>query len=185
LSLLGERLLEIHDALSAAGLPHAFGGAIALAYCTQEPRGTRDLDLNIFVSPAQAGEALAALPEGVTVSPADVERAQRDGQVRLWWQDTPIDIFLDVHDFHAEVAATLHERPFMDRAIPVVDCTALAVFKALFDRTRDWADVEEMIAAGSLDVARATLWLRHFQGQESSVAKRLEALPSGTVNPDG
>ncbi len=178
MSLLGERLLEIHDALSSAGLPHAFGGAIALAYCTQEPRGTRDLDVNIFVSPAQADEALAALPEGVTVSPADVERATRDGQVRLWWQDTPIDIFLDVHDFHAEVAAGVRERPFMDRTIPVVDCTALAVFKALFDRTRDWADIEEMIAAGSLDVARASRWLRSFQGAESPAAMRLEALRS-------
>ncbi|MFZ2050930.1 MAG: hypothetical protein WAU69_08385 [Solirubrobacteraceae bacterium] len=181
MSLLGERLLEIHDALSAAGLPHAFGGAIALAYCTQEPRGTRDLDVNIFVSPAAAGAALAALPAGVAVSPADVERAMRDGQVRLWWEETPIDIFLDVHDFHVEVAAGVRERPFMDRAIPVVDCTALAVFKALFDRTRDWADMEEMIAAGSLDVSRATLWLRHFQGQESSAATRLEALCAGAA----
>jgi hypothetical protein len=32
MSLLGQRLLDIHDALSAAELPHAFGGAIALAY---------------------------------------------------------------------------------------------------------------------------------------------------------
>ncbi len=76
MSLLGQRLLEIHDALSDAGLPHAFGGAIALAYCTQEPRGTRDLDVNVFIDPARAGEVFAALPDAVTVT--DAER--RDGR---------------------------------------------------------------------------------------------------------
>src|SRR5262249_41808856 len=45
LSVLAERLIAIHDSLDAAGVPHAFGGAIALAYCTEEPRGTRDLDV--------------------------------------------------------------------------------------------------------------------------------------------
>jgi hypothetical protein len=39
MSALAKRLIDIHDALTAADLPHAFGGAVALAYCTQEPRG--------------------------------------------------------------------------------------------------------------------------------------------------
>ncbi len=30
--------------------------------------------------------------------------------------------------------------------------TELATFKAMFDRTRDWADIEAMVAAGTLDV---------------------------------
>ena len=62
MSLLGERLLAVHDSLTDAALPHAFGGAIALAYCTEEPRGTRDLDVNVFVDPLRAEEALSALP---------------------------------------------------------------------------------------------------------------------------
>jgi hypothetical protein len=33
----------------------------------------------------------------------------------------------------------------------VLGPTELAVFKAMFDRTRDWADIEAMIAAGTLD----------------------------------
>jgi hypothetical protein len=176
LSLLGQRLLEIHDALSAAGLPHAFGGAIALAYCTGEPRGTRDLDVNVFVAPERAAEALAALPAGVAVSEAEIEQARREGQVRLWWEETPVDVFLDVHQFHAEVASSVREVPFMDREIPTVDCTALAVFKALFDRTRDWGDIEEMLAVGSLDLPRACAWLRHFQGSDSPAASKLTDL---------
>ena len=63
MSVLGQRLLAIHEALTGGGIPHAFGGAIALAYCTEEPRGTRDLDVNVFVEPAAAESVLAA-PRG-------------------------------------------------------------------------------------------------------------------------
>lgn len=176
MSLLGQRLLAVHDSLVEAALPHAFGGAIALAYCTQEPRGTRDLDVNVFVDPIRAAEALSALPDVVTVTDADVADATRDGQVRLWWEDTPIDVFLDIHQFHAEVAEDVRSVPFEGRTIPVLDCTALAVFKALFDRTKDWADIEEIIAAGALEAPRATAWLERILGPDSAAVARLKSL---------
>ncbi len=60
MSLLGERLIGVDTALREAAIPHAFGGAIALAYCTEEPRGTRDLDVNIFMEPGRADEVFDA-----------------------------------------------------------------------------------------------------------------------------
>jgi hypothetical protein len=150
-SLLVERLLAVHDALDSARLPHAFGGAIALAYCTQEPRGTRDIDVNIFLDSTEAARVTACLPEQVTVGPADIAAIARDGQVRLWWDDTPLDLFFDVHDFHHGVAAGVREVSLSGRRIPVLGCEALAVFKLLFDRTKDWADIEAMLDAGALD----------------------------------
>jgi hypothetical protein len=176
MSLLAQRLLTVHDALSRAKLPHAFGGAIALAYCTREPRGTRDLDVNVFVAPTRAGEVLAALPDGVTVTDSDVQAAASEGQVRVWWEDTPIDLFLDLHRFHDDVAAGVRLVPFEDRTIPVLGCTALAVFKALFDRTKDWADIEEIAAAGALDLAQAEASLEQLLGADSPAARRLAAL---------
>ncbi len=176
MSLLGERLLAVHDALTDAGLPHAFGGAIALAYCTEEPRGTRDLDVNMFVDPVRAKEALSALPDSVVVSDVDVATAARDGQVRVWWDDTPIDVFLDVHRFHTEVAAGVRSVTFEGRTIPVLDCTALAVFKALFDRTKDWADIEEIVAARALELPQALMWLERIVGSDSPVVARLKSL---------
>lgn len=176
MSLLGERLLAVHDALISAGLPHAFGGAIALAYCTEEPRGTRDLDVNVFVDPVRAKEALSALPDPVVVSEVDIATAARDGQVRLWWDDTPIDVFLDVHSFHAEVAAGVRSVAFEGRTIPVLDCTALAVFKVLFDRTKDWADIEEIVAAHALELPQAVIWLERIVGSDSPVVTRLKSL---------
>jgi hypothetical protein len=175
-SVLASRLIAIHDALSAAGLPHAFGGAIALAYCTEEPRGTRDLDLNVFVRPQLAKEVLAALPEEVARSEQELAKAEADGQIRLWWQDTPIDIFLNVHPFHEEVAKGVRAVPFAGRLVPVVGCTALAVFKALLSRTKDWADIEEMVAMGELSLADALAWLAQIVGADAPAVVRMGAL---------
>jgi hypothetical protein len=176
MSVLASRLIEIHDALSAAGLPHAFGGAIALAYCTEEPRGTRDLDVNVFVEPELAKDVFAALPDGVTRSSAELATAETDGQIRLWWQDTPIDIFLNVHPFHGEVARSVREVPFAGRLVPVVGCTVLAVFKALLSRTKDWADIEEMVAMGEMNVADALAWVTQIVGAADPAIARMRAL---------
>ena len=176
MSVLAQRLLAIDDALSQAGLAHAFGGAIALAYCTEEPRGTRDLDVNVFVAPDLAASVLAALPDGVARSPGELASAERDGQVRLWWQDTPIDIFLDVHPFHVEVARGVRRVPFAGRTVPVLGCTALAVFKMVLSRTKDWADIEEMIDVGAVDVVEARAWASRLLGPDDPAVARLAAL---------
>ena len=166
----------MHDALDAVDHPHAFGGAIALAYCTGEPRGTRDLDVNVFAEPASAQEVLSALPPDVEVHDKDVRAAEAEGQVRVWWGDTPIDLFFDLHDFHAEIAARRVLVPFEGHEIPVLECTDLAVFKALFDRTRDWADIEDMAAAGTLDIPRVQAGLTKFSGVDAPGIARLQKL---------
>ena len=178
MSVLADRLLAVDDALAKAGLAHAFGGAIALGYCTLEPRGTRDLDLNVFVAPERVTEVFAALPEGVTVTALNVEQAERDGQVRVWWDDTPIDVFLDVLPLHGEIAREVRRVPFAGRTIPVLGCDALAVFKAMFDRTRDWADIEAMVDAKALDFELVTQRIRQLDGEDSLRAGRLLALRS-------
>jgi hypothetical protein len=176
MSVLAERLLAIHDALDRAHLPHAFGGAIALAYCTQEPRGTRDIDVNIFVPAETSGEALGAMPRAVAVSRADRDAARRDGQVRLFWDDTPVDLFFDTHEFHREIAGLVAEVPFERRTIPVLGCEALVVFKAMFNRTRDWADIEAVLEAGAVDGRRALDRLRALVGAADPAVVRLSAL---------
>jgi len=166
----------VHDALDAAGHPHAFGGAIALAYCTGEPRATRDLDVNVFANPARAREVLGALPPEVDVEGKDIQAAEADGQVRVWWGDTPIDVVLDLNEFHAELAERRMIVPFEDHEIPVLDCTDLAVLKALFDRTKDWADIEEMVSARTLDIPRVQAWLGRLCGENAAAIHRLQQL---------
>lgn len=176
MSVLAERLLAVHDALTKAEFPHAIGGAIALGYCTLEPRGTKDLDVNVFVTPDRVREVFAALPQPVTVTALNLEQAERDGQVRVWWEQTPIDIFFDVLPFHREVARDVRHVSFAGRTIPVIGCTALTVFKAMFDRTRHWADIEAMIEAKTVDVDDAVAWIRDMAGPDSPEARRLETL---------
>jgi hypothetical protein len=176
MSILAQRLLAVHEALTRAKLPHAFGGAIALAYCTEEPRGTRDLDVNIFSRPRDAAKVLGALPDEVIVRPGDVETAEREGQVRVWWEDTPLDVFLNVHELHDRFAGEVRWVSFEDRTIPVLGCTALIVFKALLNRTKDWADIEEIIEARAGDLPQAIKWLKGLLGPEDSIVERLVSL---------
>lgn len=179
MSSLIERLTAVHDALDKAKLPHAIGGAVALGYCIQEPRGTRDVDINIFVTRARADDVFAALPKDITVTLANVEQVQRDGQTRLMWDDMPVDIFLNVLPFHDEVAAGVRPVVLAGRTIPVLDCGALTVFKAMFDRGKDWADIEAMVEHGSIDVERTAGRIAELDGPDSRRAQRLKDLASG------
>jgi hypothetical protein len=61
---------------------------------------------------------------------------------------------------HAVAAEHRTVVPFAGTRIPVLGSTELAVFKAMFDRTRDWADIEAMIAAGTLDLRAVRAGLR-------------------------
>jgi hypothetical protein len=173
MSELSDRLLAVHAALDTARLPHAFGGAIAYGYCAHEPRGTRDIDVNVFVSPARAHAVLRAMPPQVAVDKDHVRRLRRDGQVRVEWELTPIDIFLDVHDFHREVAGGIRWLPFAGETIPVLGCDALVVFKTMFNRTRDWADIEAMVEAGTFDEAAVQSTLVGLLGADDAAVLRL------------
>jgi hypothetical protein len=166
------KMLAIHGQLVAAGLDHAFGGALALAWCTQQARGTIDVDVNIFVGPDRVADVVAALPSGVTISDGDRVRLERDGQTRLRWDSTPIDVFLSTTDFHEAAATRVRWEPFAGESMPFLACEDLAVFKAFFNRTKDWADLEAMRDAGSLDVAAiAGVLARYLGGDDDRIAR--------------
>jgi hypothetical protein len=176
MSELVDKLYAIHDALKAESLPHAFGGAIALAYCVEEPRGTRDLDVNIFCAAADAERVLKALPEGVRVDADDVQRVQRDGQARLFWDGVPIDVFLNNLPLHDEVASAVVWVPMEGRQAPVLDCASLVLFKSFFDRTKDWGDIEAVALATPEDIEYAAAKLADLVGEEDPAYKRLAAV---------
>jgi hypothetical protein len=170
---LVEKLLAIHRALKAHSLPHAFGGAIALAYCVEEPRGTRDLDVNIFVDAGDAARALEALPDGVRVSKDDIKTVKREGQTRLFWDGVPVDVFLNNLPLHEEVASGVLWVPLGEEQIPVLDCASLVVFKSLFNRARDWGDIEEVAEATPSDVEAAVKTVAGLVGEDDPSYRRL------------
>jgi hypothetical protein len=170
---LVDKVLAVDAGLETAGIPHAFGGAIALAYCIEEARATQDIDVNVFVAPSEAPRVFDALPVGTKVRAADRRVAERDGQVRVWWERTPVDIFFAYHELHEQAGRRCRRVSFGPGTIPVLDCTHLTVFKAFFARTRDWADIETMASAGPVDEGEATGWLRDLVGPDSDTYTRL------------
>lgn len=178
-----EKVLRLHAALAAAGIGHAFGGALALALHVEQPRGTADIDVNVHLPTDRAAEVLATLPEGVARSATDVTTVERDGQVRLWWGRTPVDLFFPQHLLHRVVAGRTVRMPLGDTEVPVLSATDLTTFKALFNRTKDWADIEEMVAFGSPDVAESLAWLAEILGPDDPRLERLRAVRPPGADP--
>lgn len=163
---LAQQIVEVHEALSLADVPHAFGGALALAFHTAEPRGTVDIDVNIWVPVTRAAEVVEALPDGVAWTDRDVRVIERDGQVRLYWDRTPLDLFFPQHELHDVAATAVEQVPFASGEIPVLGATHLAVFKALFNREKDWVDIGELLSYGEVDGDEVRGWLTAIVGQE-------------------
>ena len=176
MTTLVEKVVTLSESLTTAGVPHAFGGAIALAYCTEDPRGTRDVDVNAFVPATQAEPVLSALPPGVTVPAGTAEVIAVEGQVRLWWGDTPVDLFLDYAPLHAQAARGSRTVPFADRQIRVLGPVELILFKALFDRPKDWVDIATVVEARAVDTDRVREDLVELVGPDDPRIERWDAL---------
>jgi hypothetical protein len=168
---LVEKIVTVHQSLAAAELPHAFGGALALAWCTSRARGTIDIDINIFIPAADFMQAINALPSGVIASKKDLLQLKQDGQVRLWWGKTPLDLFLNTTDFHKDVMQRVRWELFGGEQVPFLACRDIAFFKAFFNRTKDWADLEDMHEAGTLDVALLIGLIIQHLGNDERVEK--------------
>lgn len=150
---LADQILALHAHLDNAGLSHAFGGALALAYCTAEPRATKDIDVNVFLGTDRVDELLDALPSAVVATKHNRTQLIEIGQTRLWWETTPVDIFLANHSFHDHAEANRRAVPFGDVIdLPVLACADLAVFKAFFARPKDGVDITAMVQAGAVDI---------------------------------
>jgi hypothetical protein len=169
------KMIAIDGALDEAGIPHAFGGALALAFCTERARGTIDIDLNVFLVPSRIDELIAALPGEVEIDDRSSVQLARDGQTRAWWESTPVDLFLSTTPYHDEAASRSRYHELGGRMMPFLDCSDLAVFKAFFDRPKDWVDLAEMNEAGTLEADRIVGILARYLGPEDHrVARVLE-----------
>ncbi len=175
---LAERIVAIHGAL--ARIPHAFGGALALAYYA-EPRATIDIDLNVFVRADRYEDVatpLAALGASAD-DPRVEELVRRAGQARVMWDATPIDLFFAYDRFHGAAAAAVRVVPFADATIPILSAEHLAVCKAVFARPRDWVDIEAMVAAGTaFDAAEVLRWVGRIAGDTDPRYDRVAAVLS-------
>ena len=174
---LPEKVVAIHEALRAAKIPHAIGGALALAYYG-EPRATIDVDINLFISPERWEDVVEVFsPLGIDTDDFDSQAVLRDGQCRLFWGQNPVDLFFSSVPIHEEMPKQVRRLPFGDTTLPFVAPEHLAVFKAVFGRPKDWVDIEQMLlSTEGLDVAEIERWLAQMVGEDDPRLKRLAEL---------
>jgi hypothetical protein len=173
---LQDKVVAIHRSLAAAEHPHAFGGALALAWCTRQARGTSDIDVNIFVPTSRVRAVLDSLPSAITPTRRHAAELERDGQTRLYWDTTPVDVFLSTTQFHEAIVRRVSFEPFAGQMIPFLACSDLAVFKVFFNRRRDWADVEEMMLARTIDVSAVAEVLAAYLGPDDERIATLRSI---------
>jgi len=174
---LPEKVILIHESLMEARIPHALGGALALAYYA-DPRATIDIDINVFVPTERWREVVEALTEiGVSADRLDPSALERDGQCRLWWGDNAVDLFFAYDPIHEEMRGQSRRVPFGGITVSILSPEHLAVCKAMFDRRKDWIDIEQMLlAADELDLAKIEEWLVRMVGDSDHRVARLRAL---------
>lgn len=169
---LPDVVVAVHEALEGADIPHAVGGAIALGYHA-EPRGTVEVDLDVFLPPREAQRVVAALePVGVTApSPEAIRGHPPVAGVRFDWDGVPIDVFMAFDDeYFVSVANRVVRFPFADSTgvlheLPFISAEDLSVFKIRCDRPKDWVDIQSMLDAGPLDTDYVGRWLLHLGGE--------------------
>lgn len=171
---LSSKIVAVHEMLDSMCVPHQFGGAIALAWY-RSPRATTDIDLNVTLSPGEAEPVLGALSYlGVNVSESDRVAIERDGQARLDWDGSYLDVFFATLDLHQEMATRSREVPFGPVRIPILSPEHLIVCKAIFDRPKDWVDIEEIVGWGTkVEFAIILRWIDELLGAGSAQHDRL------------
>ena len=173
---LAQRVLALEAAL--AEVPHAFGGALALAYYA-DPRATVDIDLNVFVPPDRFEEVAGPLGRlgAAADSPTIEALVRRDGQVRVMWDATPIDLFFSYDPFHDAACRARHSVPFGDGTIPILAAAHLIVCKVVFNRPKDWVDIDAMLGAGAeIEAAEVLRWVARIVGDEDPRYDRIAAM---------
>jgi hypothetical protein len=184
------RLVAVHESLDKAGLDHAVGGALALAHYVYPPRGTADIDLNVTADPTDPGRVLSALPKQIEIHSGAAGQLSSHSQVRLWWRspelDTPVDLFLPASPvYHGLVVERAQPAVFLGAEIKVLTPTDLMVFKMLFDRRKDWADIESLVRAGAGDPAEAADWVAQIVGSTDPRLAKLQEILDEVASDSG
>ena len=183
---IGDVIVEIDAELDAAGVRHAFGGDLALAYYA-EPRGTVDVDINVGVPYESRSTLLSRLDAIGWHTDTDASDAPPAAGIRVHQlgETVVIDLFFAFDDLHEVVLDRSVVRPFIHAGVRhelrFLSAEDLTVFKMSFGRSKDWVDVEAMIIAGTpIDADYVERQLVQFEGATAypSVA-RLRAMLQG------
>lgn len=170
---------RIADLFERENVSYAIGGALALAVAGV-PRGTADVDVNVFVEDTQLPHVLTLLESlGMELDrDASIARARRDGMFVARWDGMRIDVFLPSIPFAREAERT--RTRIVDAAGWsgwFLSAEALTVFKLLFFRGKDLVDLERLIAVRpDLDRAYVRAAIVEMMGDDDERVRRWDDL---------
>ncbi|MGD0654484.1 MAG: hypothetical protein ABSA16_09090 [Thermoguttaceae bacterium] len=150
---------QLAELLKARNQEYALGGAIALGYWGA-PRGTVDVDVTIFLSPDRPSDCIWLLQElGCEFSQTEAAKSLSEhGFCRVKFAALDVDVFLPIVPFYKAARARRKCVELGDRQIIIWDAESLAVFKMMFFRRKDLADVEQILRTQGAQFDR--LWVR-------------------------
>jgi hypothetical protein len=164
----------VSDALEAAGLPYAIGGAHAYNLYSV-PRATKDVDVNVFVDGTRLEELLAALHgAGITFDDDAARRGHTEGGYFVGHLGpVRIDVFTPSIPFSWEAGRTRQRIALDGHGHWYLSAEATALFKLLFFRGKDVVDLERLVATQQdrLNHAYVRRWLVEMMGEEDERTK--------------
>jgi hypothetical protein len=161
------RAMRIAESLERLNTPYAVGGAIALGVWGV-PRGTVDVDINVFVEPDLLGgviEVLNALGIAIDATRAISESRDR-GMFVGDWAGMRIDVFTPSIDFSYEALRTRKRCTVGGVDAWYLSAESIAIFKLLFFRSKDVADLERLVAVAELDARYVRRWIVEMMGED-------------------
>lgn len=164
-----ENALRLTGALEAAEIPYAIGGALAYGVWSA-PRGTHDVDLNIFLAEDRVDEVLDVLTDAGCVFDRDDahRRAHESAVVVGRFSGMRIDVFFASIPFSWEAARTRVRVETSAGARWYLSAEATALFKLLFFRTKDKLDLDNLlqVRGEQLDQSYIRRWLVDMMGAD-------------------
>ncbi|MBI5499958.1 MAG: hypothetical protein HY907_06925 [Deltaproteobacteria bacterium] len=171
--------LALAAALEEAGVSYALGGALALGVWGV-PRGTVDVDVNAFVAVGDVAAVVAVLRTlGIEVDLEAARRtSERQGQFVATWAGMRVDVFTASIGFSWEAERTRVRDAVEGREAWFLSAESLAVFKLLFFRSKDIADLERLVAVRGtrLDAAYVRRHLVDMMGEDDPRVARWDQI---------
>ncbi len=124
----------------------ALGGAIALGYWAQ-PRGTVDVDVTIFM-PIEQPAACVRLLQSIGCelrSEAAIQSLTEHNFCQVEFGGRRVDVFLPAVPFYEQARKRRKQVQLNGQQVMIWDAETLCVFKMMFFRRKDLADVEQIL----------------------------------------
>jgi len=171
--------LRLAAVLDGEKVPYAIGGALAYGLWG-DPRGTHDVDLNLFVDAEMLGDALGVLCEaGVSIDvPAALREAEEGGVLIGHYDGMRVDLFAPSIPFSWEAGRTRVRLKVRDQEAWYLSAESTAVFKLLFFRLKDLVDIERLVVVQgeALDRDYIRRWMVDMMGEDDERVEEWDAI---------